>query len=276
MDSPWLHRYAVLLAVYALFVILLGAFLTTNLSGPPLTGGMLGGFFTEATHRSAGVGLIVLTLGLAIRLSKVDPRKWLSRFAWIALALLVLETGLGEMKTFRSLPRTPGILHACFAQLFFCAVAAIAVFTSSGWNQGEEPVQDYGWPSMRSLAITMPVLVFTQVALGAAFRHQAIGVVWHLLGAMIVSLAVLIVCAFTMQQFPTHRSLHPAAVRLIALTATQVFLGLAVYTMRLQTAENTTPVMITILTHIAIGALTFAASVILGIQIRRNVHPRTA
>ena len=60
------------------------------------------------------------------------------------------------------------------------------------------------------------------------------------------------------------------------LSGDQVFLGLAVYTMRLQTAENTTPVMITILTHIATGALTFAASVILGIQIRRNVHPRTA
>jgi heme A synthase len=272
MDSPWLHRYAVLLAVYALFVVLLGAFLTTNLTGPPLAAG---GIFTEATHRSAAIGLLVLTLGLAIRISMADRRKWLGRLAWIGVAALILESGLGEMKPFLSLPRTPGILHACLAHLIFALTVAIAVFTSRAWQEGPEPVQDYGWPSMRSLAITTPVLVLTQVALGAAYRHQGIGVIWHLLGAMAVSLMILIVCAFAMQQFPKHRSLRPAAVTLISLTGTQVFLGLAVYTLRIETSENTVPVMTTILAHIATGAMTFAASVVLGIQIRRNVHPRT-
>jgi heme A synthase len=262
MESTWLHRYAVLLAVYTLFVILLGAFLTTDQSGP------------DALHRSAAVGLIVLTLGLAIRLAMVDQRKWLSRLAWIALAALVVEGGLGETKAFRSLPIAPGILHSCLAQLFFCTVVAIAVFTSSTWNRGPEPVQDYGWPSLRSLAITVPVLVFSQVFLGAAYRHQAMSVLWHLLGAMIVSLMILIVSAFAMQQFPTHRSLKPAAVTLISLTGAQVFLGLTVYTLRLETTATTLPVMIAVLTHIATGSLTFAASVVLGIQIRRNVHAR--
>jgi heme A synthase len=91
---------------------------------------------------------------------------------------------------------------------------------------------------------------------------------------MIVSLVILIVCAFAMQQFPTHRSLRPTAVTLISLTGAQVFLGLAVYTLRLETSANTMPVMVTILTHIATGSVTFAASVVLGIQIRRNVHAR--
>ncbi len=271
MESPWLHRYALLLAAYTLLVILLGAFLTTNLSGPPLTGGV---FFSEDTHRSAAVGLIVLTLGLAIRLSMADRRKWLGRLAWIAFAVLILEAALGETKAFRSLPITPGILHSCIGQLLFSTMVAICVFTSKLWNQGPEPVQDYGWPSMRSLAIITPVLVFSQVLLGASYRHQAMSVLWHLLGAMVVSLTILIVSAFTMQQFPTHRALHPAAVTLISLTGAQVFLGLAVYTLRLETSANTVPVMITVLSHVATGSSTFAASVVLGIQIRRNVHAR--
>lgn len=271
MGSPWLHRFALLLAVYALLVILLGAFLTTNLSGTPLNSG----FFTEAMHRSAAMGLLVLTLLLAIRITMVDSRKWLGRLAWTALGVLILEAGLGETKAFRSLPTTLGILHACLAQLFFCTAVAIAVCTSEGWNRGPEPVQDYGWPSMRSLAIIVPIFVFSQVFAGAAFRHQATGVLWHLLGAMVVALMILIVSAFAMQQFPTHSALRPAAVTLISLTGAQVFLGLAVYTLRLETSANTVPVMATILVHVATGACTFAASVVLGIQIRRNVHPRT-
>jgi cytochrome c oxidase assembly protein subunit 15 len=273
MESPWLHRYAVLLAAYTLLVVLLGAFLTTNLTGPPLNTG-IGAIITESTHRVAAIGVLLLTLGLAIWLRAADSRKWLSRLCWTALAAAVLVAGLGESKAFVSLPHTPGILHACLAQLFFSTTVAMALFTSRGWKQGPEPVQDYGWPSMRSLAIVVPVLVFLQVTLGAAYRHQSISVLWHLLGAMLVSLAILVVCAFAMQQFPTHRALHSSAVTLISLTGAQVFLGLAVYTLRLETSENTLPVIVTILAHIATGAATLAASVVLGIQIRRNVHAR--
>jgi heme A synthase len=270
MESPWLHRYAVLLAAYTLFVILLGAFLTTNLTGPPLNSGI----FSLATHQSAAVGLLVLTLGLAVRISMVDQRKWLRHLGWVALVGVLVEAALGETRAFLSLPHLHGTLHACLGQLVFCAVVAIAVFTSKSWSLGPEPVQDYGWPSMRSLAVIAPVFVFAQVTVGAAYRHQAMGVLWHLLGAMGTSLVILIVCAFAMQQFPTHRSLRPAAVMLLSLTGAQVFLGLGVYTLRLQTSDNTVPVMATILTHIATGALTLAASVVLGIQIRRNVHAR--
>ena len=77
-------------------------------------------------------------------------------------------------------------------------------------------------PSLRSLAILMPALVLVQIALGAAFRHGAIGVMPHVIGAMVVSLAILIVCAFVLHQFPEHRALRPAAMALLAVTLVQV------------------------------------------------------
>jgi heme A synthase len=270
MKSPWLHRYSLLVVLIALFAVLSGAYLTTNLTGPPVSQGAL-----SDHHHVAGAALLgFLTLGLAIWLMFTHQPAWLVRLGWIAVGGIVAEAALGEVKAFASLPKTPGIVHACLAQLVFSLLTCIAVFTSRSWIQGPEPVQDYGWPSMRSLAILTPVLVFCQVFLGAAYRHQAIGVVWHLLGAMFVSLIILVVCVFAQQQFPKHRTLRPAAVTLLSLTGAQVFLGLTVYTMRLETDQNTLPVMVAILAHIATGTATFAASVVLGVQIRRNVHPK--
>src|SRR6202020_728090 len=148
MERFWLHRYAVLLGVCTLFLVVAGASVTSKeegLSVPdwPLSYGqvmpqMTGGVFFEHGHRMVATFVGILTIGLAIWLKRADPR--------------------------------PG---------------AIAVFTSRSWQQGPQLVNDYGAPSLRSLAILTPSLVLVQIALGAAFRHGAIGVMAHVIGAMV-------------------------------------------------------------------------------------------
>jgi cytochrome c oxidase assembly protein subunit 15 len=166
--------------------------------------------------------------------------------------------------------------HACLAQLFFSVTVAIAVFTSKRWQEGPEVVEDYGWPSLRSLAIVTPVLVLLQIGLGAGFRHRAFGLMPHVIGAMIVPLAILLTAVFVLNQFPKHRALRPAAVALLAITLFQVFLGIAAYIARINAAEFPLAMVLTTVAHVATGGLTLAASVVLGIQIRRNVRARTA
>ena len=80
--------------------------------------------------------------------------------------------------------------------------------------EGPEIVEDHGWPSMRSLSIILPLVVLTQVALGAGFRHGALSVMPHVVGAMVVIMVLLMMGAFVMQQFPTHRTLRPAGIAL--------------------------------------------------------------
>src|SRR6185295_5421486 len=157
MNNPWLHRFAILLAIGALLLIVDGTFAGS-----------------ETAHRAAAisVGLLTLVLSAWLAVSDRRPEARLLGFSTLATAVLVVVAGLPAAQAM--LPQMSRIAHACLAPLFFAAVVAVAVVTSAGWARGPELVNDYGWPSNRSLAVVSPVLVLMQIALGAAFRQKAI------------------------------------------------------------------------------------------------------
>jgi cytochrome c oxidase assembly protein subunit 15 len=278
----WLHRYAVLLAACTLFLVVAGASVTSKeagLSVPdwPLSYGqvipeMTGGVLFETGHRMIATLVGLLTVILAIWLQRVDARPWMRRLGWIAVAAVIGQGLLGRMTVLMLQPPSVSTAHACLAQLFFSTTVAIALFTSRRWLDGAEPVNDYGWPSLRSLSIAAPLMVLAQIALGAGFRHRAIVLLPHIIGAIVVSIAILLVGAFVLHQFPAHRALRPAARALLGITFFQVFLGIAAYYTRLQAAESPLAMVLTTVAHVATGGLTLAATVVLSIHIRRNVH----
>jgi cytochrome c oxidase assembly protein subunit 15 len=282
MERFWLHRYAVLLAVCTLFLVVAGASVTSKeagLSVPdwPLSYGqvmpqMTGGVFFEHGHRMVATTVGFMTTILAVWLALVETRKWMKTLGFVALGAVIFQGLLGGLTVKLLLPPAVSISHACLAQLFFATTVAIALFTSKGWRQGPEIVEDHGWPSLRSLAIVTPVMVLTQIALGAAFRHRAVGVLPHVIFSMIVTLAVLFVATFVMHQFPNHHSLSTAAKVLLGVTFFQVMLGVAAYYTRLQASEHPLAMVLTTVAHVATGGLTMAASVVLSIQILRNVR----
>jgi cytochrome c oxidase assembly protein subunit 15 len=194
------------------------------------------------------------------------------KLGWVALAAVIVQGLLGGLTVRLLLPPPVSVSHACLAQLFFSTTVAIALFTSQSWQAGAEMVEDYGKPSLRSLAVVIPALVLAQIALGAAFRHGAMTVLPHILGAMVVAAAILILCAFVLHQFPEHRALRPAAITLMVVTLAQVMLGIGAYYTRLEAAKNPVAMVIVTVAHVATGALTLASSVVLAIQIRRNVR----
>jgi cytochrome c oxidase assembly protein subunit 15 len=259
MKDPWLHRFAILVALGALVLIVDGAMLGSG---------------TQSVHRMAAMALSVLTLGLVLWLVVADSRPEARRLGWITLAIAALEGVIGLSPVQSMLPHTAGIAHACLAQLFFAALIAIAVATSPAWTRGPELVSDYGWPSNRSLAILTPVLVLLQIALGAAFRQKALTLLPHVLGAMFVALVILLESIFVLQQFPTHRALRPAAKTLLGVAFGQVFLGISALTVKTMADDTALPVVVTVAAHVTGGALTLAATVVLSILVRRNVQPR--
>lgn len=290
MNRLWLHRYAILLAACTLFLLVAGALVTSNdagLSVPdwPLSYGqvmppMTGGIFYEHGHRLVASTVGFMTIILAVWLWRADPRRWMKWLGLAALLGVIVQGVLGGLTVIFLLPRVVSIAHACLAQLFFSTTVAIALFTSPGWKRGPQLVEDGGRPPLRRLAVMVALAVLIQLALGAAYRHKLLGLMPHVVGAMVVAGLVLVAAMFVLTQFPAHRPLKKAAHSLAGLTFVQVFLGIAAYMSRITYIETARPdpvmVLFTVL-HLAVGAMVLAASVILAIQVLRNVRSvRTA
>ena len=284
-NGVWLHRYAVLLAFCTLLLVVAGGLVTSNeagLSVPdwPLSYGKLmppmeGGIFYEHGHRMVATTVGILTIGLVIFLFRSEPRRWLRRLGLIALGAVILQGLLGGMTVKFMLPKPVSISHACLAQLFFSTTVAIALFTSPAWKRGARPVDDTAEPQLRWLAILAPVCVLGQVALGAAARHKALGIVPHVAGALLATGVILWVTLLILMRYSEQPALRASALTLLGVTFVQVFLGIAAYMSRLATADAVQPmpvmVIFTVL-HVAAGALTLAASVVLAIQVFRNLR----
>lgn len=251
-----LHRFAIVGVACALVGVFTGAMVTSSGDNTYL-------LMHEFTASAMAVVLAVLAIWLlAARVSAF--------LGWSILMLAVADGGLGHVVTSPAL----GISHALLAQILFAASAAAVTLTSSAWSLPPDRVEDHGWPSLRSLGTVTPVLVLLQIWLGAGFRHKAMGVLPHLFGAMVLVLVILCVCIFVMQQFPTHKVLRPAAHMLLAIAFTQIFLGIAAFTVRTMYTKPTPAVVYVTATHACVGAMTLAAAVVLGMQIRRNVFKR--
>ncbi len=263
-NSPWLHRYAIFVALLALIAIAAGAVVTSlerPIAATPLA--TINPAF-EFWHHMIGGVTVVFMVGLAFGFS--------GPFGWIALTVGVLDALLGAKAISNALPELSAILHALLAQIFFGTIVAIAVMTSAGWKRGPEPISDTWRPSLRSLAVAIPLIVLLQTTLGASYRYRALGVIWHILNAMVVLLLILIAAVFLVRQFPQHSMLRPAAVAAGVITAIQVMLGFTTFMMLILFPETSLAVVITSVLHVATGSLTFGAALALAILIRFNIQ----
>ncbi|MGP0073154.1 MAG: hypothetical protein ACLPWF_14630 [Bryobacteraceae bacterium] len=263
-DSPWLHRFAILVALFALVAIILGAVVTSLERPIAATSAAIPAAAAsfELWHKVAGGVAVILMLVLAIGLR--------TPFGWNGVTMGLV---LGLIEAGHSLPQASGILHALVAQLFLGIIAAIAVMTSASWRRGPSLIDDTWKPSLRALSKAVPLVILLQTTLGASYRFHALGVIWHILNAMIVLLLNLIVAVFLVRQFPEHPTLRPAALTLAIITGIQVLLGFTTFMMLILFPETSLAVVITSVLHVTTGALTFAAgfalSVLIGYNIRR-------
>ena len=189
-DNPWLHRYAVLTAFATLALIGVGGLVTSHGAGMavpdwPTTYGYnmflfpvsqwVGGIFYEHTHRLAGSAVGLLTIILTVWLWLKEPRAWLRWLGVAALFGILLQGVLGGLRVVL-LQNQLGIVHAALAQLFLVLVCAIALFTSRGWRKWEgttfAAATSRGW---RRLVFLTTLLIFGQLILGAAMRHEHAG-----------------------------------------------------------------------------------------------------
>lgn len=282
--SAGLHRWSILLAFCTLLLVVAGGLVTSRdagLSVPdwPLSYGKLmppmeGGILYEHGHRMVATTVGLLTIVSVVWLFRSERRKWLRRLGVIALIAVVVQGVLGGLTVLLLLPWWISTSHACLAQLFFSTTVAMALFTADWWLRGPITLDEDPRFPIRGWSLLAPVCVLGQVALGAAARHKAIGSIYHIAGAPIVTGVILWVSLRILLHYARNRELLLASTTLLGITFCQVFLGIAAYMSRIAYADEVQPmplmVTFTVL-HVAVGALTMAASVALAILVRRNV-----
>ena len=261
MKNVGLHLFSILVAVAVLCLIVSGA-AVANQDGA-----------YEGWHRAIGAFVAALVLGLGVWLAVTKTHEWLRRLGRAAVAVTIADAGLGLLAGPASAPALPvaAMAHAFLAPILLSMVAAIALATSRSWQSDPIVLQDQGWPPLRGVARNTLALVVIQVGLGAAFRYGSIGVMVHILGALIVVVFILaLVVLVTLM--PEHPTLRPAAITLGVVTFVQVFLGLTVVSLGTAQANKGLAGGVAA-AHVATGAVTLAATLIVALEVWRNVRP---
>src|SRR6266852_4020080 len=120
--SRGVHRFAVLVACATFFLIIAGANVTSHDAGLatsdwPLSNGqffpkMVGNLFWEHGHRLVATTVGILTIGLAVYIQIREPRAWVKRLAWLALAAVIAQGLLGGLTVKMNLPLAVSAAHA--------------------------------------------------------------------------------------------------------------------------------------------------------------------
>jgi cytochrome c oxidase assembly protein subunit 15 len=294
-----LHRYAILVSAATVLLLVAGGLVTSTGSGLavpdwPTSYGwnmftfpirhMVGGIFYEHGHRLIASGVGFLTIVLAVWLWWAEPRRWMRTLGFIALGAVCVQGLLGGITVIYLLPTAVSTAHAGLAQIFFCLTIAIALFTSRGWNEGQTDLVDDR--TLRLAATATTAAIYLQILVGATMRHSEAGLSipdfplvfgglfppeWtfrigihyaHRVGALIVTGAIAATVLHVWHHHSRRWDLVLPSVALVCLLIIQVALGALVIWSRKQVAINTS--------HVVIGALTLAASLVLTLRSHRG------
>ena len=296
-----LHRFATLVAASTAILIFAGGMVKSTESGLavpdwPNTYGYfmwtfpiehwVGGIFYEHTHRLIASAVGFLIMALAFWLWRAEPRAWVRRLGYIALAAVIAQGVLGGITVWYFLPPPVSIAHASLAQIVFCLTVTIALVTSRGWREGYirsgYAAED---DRLARVALATTLLVYAQIVIGATMRHNDAGLAipdfplafgglvppqWdakiavhyaHRVGALIVTLFVMATVGHVLYHHRSRPPLVRGAVLLTGLVVVQVTLGgLTVLSGRHEIINSL---------HVVTGAAVLATSLVLTLRAHR-------
>jgi cytochrome c oxidase assembly protein subunit 15 len=305
---PALALFAVLGSVWVFVLVTLGAFTTSIGAGMafpdwPLSNGSVNphgwlsnlSMFAEHSHRLSGSTMGLITIVLAVWLWRTEPRAWVRKLGWWALAIVVIQGVLGGTRVLLDPVHVPGftmtfgqmlrIPHGVLAQVFVCILFAIAASVSRGWIERPRPVS----PIVRRLGVICVALLFLQLTIAATMRHNYAGLaiptfpqstpagdwlpgVWdyrvalnfaHRVMALLLTLALLAFAGGLWFGRGVSLGMRCGASVMVSLLALQILLGAHVIWQQRQPHITTG--------HVVCGALLLATTFLLTWQAHRDV-----
>ncbi|GBC78068.1 Heme A synthase [bacterium HR08] len=286
MGGRAVHRLALATVGATFLLIVLGALVTSNEAGdsvpdwPTAFGRWLpleqivGNVVYEYTHRVVAATVALMTLSLNVMLWRVKERSWVRGLGLMALLAVLGQALLGGARVlFLEHRFALALTHAFMAQFFFGLMVSVAVVTSPGWRRLGARERAVHLPAYLPKLCGAAVLgLFVQLLLGAGFRHRGLGILPHILGAVVVSGVILgligtVRRAARAPEAPSElRALARLALWAAGLLAAQIALGLAAYFARRASRFDPQPLepMISLtVAHVAGGAALLAIVLVL-------------
>ena len=268
-------------------LIIAGALVTSNDAGlsipdwptsfgsfsvPPLRGGIK----FEWSHRAIAGSIVLLTISIAAWTWFADRRRWMKWLGIAALATVITQAILGGLTVLLFQPPWVSSAHAAVAQTFFCIAVAIAMFTGRRWVEEVPQIEfDNRRPSLITLTWLSIFVLYVQLILGAMFRHH--GMSWwpHVANAAIVTFVLTWTAIRALSRFSKIEAVRRPAIILALLLVVQLCLGFAAFLTRIAWGRDAVqpefPMVISTVSHVAVGALLLATAVILAIQVWRHI-----
>jgi cytochrome c oxidase assembly protein subunit 15 len=249
---------------------------------------MVGGIRYEHSHRliASAVGFFILLL--AVWLWRAEPRAWVRRLGYVALAAVITQGLLGGITVLWYLPDPISIAHASLAQIVFCLTTSIAVFTSKSWVRPDPlPVDD---AALRKVTVVTTAWIYVQIVIGATMRHTGAGPAipdfplafghvvpphWdpkiaihfaHRVGAVVASFLIVAAAAHVFYYHRRRGELVRPSLLLLLLLAAQVTLG----GLTVLTWDSSQHYIINSL-HVVTGASVLITSLVLTLRANRRV-----
>ena len=137
----------------------------------------VGGIFYEHTHRLMGTVVGMLSIALCLWAWRTDTRRHVRWLATGVLGAVIFQGVLGGLRVVL-VKLGLAVVHACFAQAFFCLAALTAVVISRWWSQAPDltATEDAGrGRRLVALATAAVAVVYLQLIVGALMRHYDAG-----------------------------------------------------------------------------------------------------
>lgn len=310
--STWPHRLAVVLVCATFPLLWVGGLVTSYRAGMavpdwPTTYGYnplaypldtwLGGpwdIFIEHAHRLLAGGINVIAVALGVVLWRAEPRRWVRRLGYLAVAGVLVQDVLGGMRVVLD-RRLLAQLHACVGPAFFTLAGLLAVATSTAWR--EAAGRPHGrCTKLRGLALVTALVAYLQIVLGSQVRHLPVdaspsafrgAMLFHLLGAGLVAGHSFGLCLRIHRQHAQEGRLVRGANWLAGLVGLQLCLGVGTWLVNygwpsflpqpgaaegFTVVRGSTGQVVMSTAHVACGALIVAVAAALAAWVHRLVQ----
>jgi heme A synthase len=157
--------------------------------------------------------------------------------------------------------------HRMVAEFVGLLTIVIAVWT---WR-----AEKRRWMRVLGVAALGTVVLYVQLILGAMFRHKGLSWWPHVVHAGIVAIVLSWTSIRALTQYSRIEAVRTPAITMLYLMIAQLCLGFTAFLTRVAWGKDAlqpeSPMVLSTVAHVAVGALLLATAVVLAIQVWRHV-----